>query len=150
HGAIPLVKNLLMAGLALSGAVFLLPMIVEWRWISLRFGKHVGRSFRKTIGDIVQLFLIGLVIDQCARGQRCGQQRPKLETLAVSISIAHCATPWILEWAGSSCVKLRICSKAKTGSFRGTASARLNVRTKTATTNAAQPAVMASSYTPIF
>src|SRR5262249_41456641 len=64
HGAIPLVKDLLMAGLALAGAVLGLPVVVPWRRKGLRLCKHVKRRLREPVGDIVQALLRRLAIDE--------------------------------------------------------------------------------------
>src|SRR5262245_22561978 len=64
HGAIPLVEDLLMTGLALAGAVFGLPVLMPWRRKGLRLCNHVGRSLGEPVGDIVQALLRRLAIDE--------------------------------------------------------------------------------------
>src|SRR5262249_30328759 len=111
-------------------AVFLLPMIVERGRIRLRFCHNVRRGFGKAIGNVVQLVLIGLVVDQGAAGQRGGQKNGQLESPPVAVdhhgstsrssAAANCS---FCEWP---CQR----SYARIGSFRGTSDALPRLRVK--------------------
>jgi hypothetical protein len=98
HGTVPFVENLFVAGLALPGAVFLLPVVMEGRRKRLSFGHDIRRRFRQTVGDIVQLALVRLEVDQGAGSKGSGHECRELGDSGVTVD--HCAAPHCFVFTG--------------------------------------------------
>ena len=134
HRTVPFVEDLLVAGLALPRAVFLLPVLLVGRRKCLRLSKHVGRGLRKTVGNVVQLALVRLVVNQGAGGQRGGQERCQFQGFPFPLIIAllHEVCVWAVSHDGMPCNR----SYARIGSLHGTSGAlprlRMNIRKRSA------------------